>query len=157
MDNIKWCLKQKKGLELVESNDELTKAYIRKAEFSLKAAAALRDNIDWEISASYYAMYFSLYALLMKLGVKCEIHSCSIGFMKHFLDDYFTEGDIELIEKSQQARIDTQYYSDRTISESLYKRITNDASLFLARCKEIANTLTEDEIEGIRKKLEAYD
>ena len=36
MDKIKWCLKQKNGLELVEPNEELAKAYIKKAEDSLR-------------------------------------------------------------------------------------------------------------------------
>ena len=153
MDEIKWCLKQKNGLELVEPNEELTKAYVKKAEDSLRAVAKLKDNKDWEISSSYYTMYFSLYAILMKIGVKCEIHSCTISFMKRFLNKYFTLEEIELVEKSQKARIDTQYYSDRNISDELYERMINKASLFLARCKNVLNDLTEKEIEDIRSKL----
>ncbi|MBU1245544.1 MAG: HEPN domain-containing protein [Nanoarchaeota archaeon] len=153
MDEIKWCLKQKNGLELVEPNEELTKAYVKKAEDSLRAVAKLKDNKDWEISSSYYTMYFSLYAILMKIGVKCEIHSCTISFMKRFLNKYFTPEEIELVEKSQKARIDTQYYSDRNISDELYERMINKASLFLARCKNVLNDLTEKEIEDIRSKL----
>lgn len=153
MDNIKWCLKTKNGLELVEPNEELTKAYLKKAEDSLKAAAVLKDNKDWEISSSYYTMYFSIYAILMKIGVKCEIHSCTISFMQHFLNKYFTDEEIELIEKSQKARIDTQYYSNRNISDDLYKRMTNHTALFLTKCKEIANNLTEEEIKDIRSNL----
>ena len=150
---IKWCLNQKKGLELVEPNEELTKAYIKKAEDSLRATEMLKNNKDWEISSSYYTMYFSLYAILMKIGIKCEIHSCTISFMKNFLDTYFTIEESELIEKSQNARIDTQYYSDRNISDNLYNEMINKSVLFLAKCKEIANNLTEQEIESIRKKI----
>lgn len=46
MDKIEWCLKTKNGLELVEPNEELTEAYLKKAEYSLRATAALKDNID---------------------------------------------------------------------------------------------------------------
>ena len=155
MDKINWCLKVKNGLELVESNENLTKAYLKKAEDSLRATSTLKDNKDWEISASYYTMYFSLYAILMKIGVKCEIHSCTISFMKNFLNKYFTNEEIDLIEKSQKARIDTQYYSDRNISDELFKRMINNTASFLAKCKNVLNYLTEKEIEDIRSKLNA--
>lgn len=153
MDKIKWCLKQKNGLELVEPSEDLAKAYLKKAEDSLRAAAALKDNKDWEISSSYYTMYFSLYAILMKIGIKCEIHSCTISFMKQFLNDHFTDEEIDLIEKSQKARIDTQYYSGRNISDELYDRMINNTALFSAKCKEITNNLTEQEIRYMRDKL----
>ena len=44
MDQIKWCLRQKKGIELIKSNDNLSKAYIKKAEDSLKASTSLKEN-----------------------------------------------------------------------------------------------------------------
>jgi len=153
MDKIKWCLKTKNGLELIEPNEELTKAYFKKAEDSLRASAILKDNKDWEISSSYYTLYFSLYAILMKIGIKCEIHSCTISFMKEFLKNYFTLEEIELVEESQKARIDTQYYSDRNISDELYNRMTNNTALFLAKCKNILHVLDETSIEEIRSNL----
>ena len=129
MDKIKWCLKAKNGLELIEPNEDLSKAYIKKAEDSLRAVSVLKDNKDWEISSAYYTMYFSLYAILMKIGLKCGIHSCTISFMRHFLNKNFTSEEIELIEKSQKARIDAQYYSDRNISDELYKGIIKNLPL----------------------------
>ncbi|MFH1641899.1 MAG: HEPN domain-containing protein [Nanoarchaeota archaeon] len=153
MDKIKWCFRAKNGIELIETNENLIKAYIRKAEDSLRAATSLKDNKDWEISSSYYAMYFSLYAILMKVGIKCEIHSCTISFMKNFLNDYFTDEETNLIDKSQKARIDAQYYSDRNISDELYRRITDNTSLFIAKCKNILNELNEKEIENLRERL----
>jgi uncharacterized protein (UPF0332 family) len=151
MDKIKWCLTAKNGLELIEPNENLAKAYLKKAEDVLRAATVLKDNKDWEISSSYYTMYFSLYAILMKIGIKCEIHSCTISFMQHFLNEHFSPNEIDLIEKSQKARIDTQYYSDRNVSDELYSKITNNTSLFLVKCKEVINNLTEQDINNIRK------
>lgn len=150
MDKIKWCLKTKKGLEIVEPNKELSKAYLKKTEDSLRATQSLKDNKDWEISSAYYTMYFSLYAILMRIGIKCKIHSCTISFMQHFLNKYFTNEEITLIEESQKARIDTQYYSDRNISEKLYLKMINNAVLFFTKSKEVLNGLTEKEIEEIR-------
>lgn len=153
MDSIEWCLKVKNGLELVEPNNNLSRAYINKAEDALRAASVLKDNKDWEISSSYYSMYFSLYAILIKIGVKCEIHACSIKFMKVFLKDYFDDSDIFLIEMAQKARIDTQYYSNRNVSNELYNDIINGVSSFLVKCKNIIIKLGESEIGGIRSKL----
>ena len=81
MDKIKWCAGKKEGLSLIEPNSDLANAYIKKAEEALES---MRVNIikDWKISTAYYTIYFSLYAVLMKLGVKCEIHSCTIEFAK---------------------------------------------------------------------------
>jgi len=153
MDKIKWCLKVKNGIEIIEPNEELTKAYLKKAEDSLRAASALKDNKDWEISSSYYTMYFSLYAILMRIGIKCEIHSCTISFMQNFLNKYFTNEEIGLIDRSQKARIDTQYYSDRNVSDEVYKEMTSNASFFLVKCKNVLNELDESSINNIRSIL----
>ena len=56
MNKIRWCLKQKNGLELIEPNEELKDAYLKKAEDSLRATASLKGNKDWEISSSYYTI-----------------------------------------------------------------------------------------------------
>jgi uncharacterized protein (UPF0332 family) len=83
MDKIKWCVKKKEGLSLVEPNNDLVKAYLKKAEEALES---MRINVikDWKISTAYYTIYFSLYSILVKLGVKCEIHSCTLEFAKNF-------------------------------------------------------------------------
>ena len=156
MDKIEWCLKAKNGFEITLPNDNLSDAYLKKAEDSLRAASVLKDNIDWEISSSYYTMYFSLYAILIKIGIKCENHSCTISFMKYFLNKYFTEEEIDLIEKSQKARIDTQYYSDRNISDEMYARITNNVSLFLVKCKDVLLQLDESSIEKIIHEFKKF-
>ncbi len=42
MEKIKWCLKIKNGIELVEPNDNLSKVYLEKSESALRAAAVLK-------------------------------------------------------------------------------------------------------------------
>src|SRR3989344_4457360 len=97
MNKIKWCAEKKEGLSLVEPNSDIADAYIKKAEEALES---MRVNIikDWKISTAYYTIYFSLYAILMKTGVKCEIHSCTIEFAKRFLKDYLQETELDFIE-----------------------------------------------------------
>ncbi|PIN93987.1 hypothetical protein COU54_00740 [Candidatus Pacearchaeota archaeon CG10_big_fil_rev_8_21_14_0_10_31_24] len=60
MVTIDWCKKQKNGIELVEFNEDLAKAYIKKAEDSLGASLNLNNNQDWKVSSLYYTMYFSV-------------------------------------------------------------------------------------------------
>ena len=88
MDKIKWCAGKKDGLSLIAPNPELSEAYLRKAEEALESIS-LNTVRDWKISTAYYSLYFSLYSLFMKLGIKCEIHSYTIEFAKRFLTDYF--------------------------------------------------------------------
>jgi len=153
MITIDWCKKQKNGIELVEPNEDLAKAYIKKAEDSLSASLNLDNNKDWKISSLYYTMYFSAYAILMKIGVKCEIHSCTIAFTEVFLNKYITEEEIELLKKSMKARIDVQYYTNRNISDSLYEKMIENAPSFIVSCKNTLTKLTEKEISEIRNRV----
>ena len=86
--NIRWCLRAKNGLELVEPNENVSRSYLKMAEESLEQLKKLESKI-WIASASYYTMYYCLYALLMRIGVKCEIHACSLLFMKTFLRKFY--------------------------------------------------------------------
>ncbi|MDD3175220.1 MAG: hypothetical protein PHU51_01975 [Candidatus Nanoarchaeia archaeon] len=153
MKQIKWCLNTKNGLELIEPNENLSIAYLKKAEDAIRAAQSLKDNLDWEVSSLYYSQYFSLYALLMKCGIKCEIHSCTLEFMNVFLNKFFTPDEFELITKSQKARNDLQYYSDKVITKEFYLRMKKESIVFLVKCKNLLNDLTQKERCAIREKL----
>ena len=117
MDKLKWCAGKKEGLKLIESNSNLAEAYIKKAEEALES---MRINTikDWKISTAYYTIYFSIYALLTKIGIKCEIHSCTIEFAKQFLKEYFSKEELDFVEDSLKARIDSQYYVDKTVPDA---------------------------------------
>lgn len=154
MEKIKWCMQLKNGIELVEPSDNLCDIYIKKAENALNAASVLKRNKEWEISSSYYAMYFALYAVMMKIGVKCENHSCSIAFMKEHLSQRFEKGEHDFLKDSMKARVDMQYYSNRDIDGQLYLKILKDSPAFLVKCKEITNSMKQEEIIQIRQKLE---
>lgn len=93
MDQIKWCLNQKKGIEIVEPSDNLRDAYLVKAEDALDTLKTSKSR-DWQLTTAYYTIYNSIYSLLMKIGIKCEIHSCTIEFTKRYLKDHFTPGNL---------------------------------------------------------------
>lgn len=86
---LKWCFKQKKGIKLVEPSDNLCGAYLQKAKEALEATIvnSKAGLTSWAISASYYAKYFSVYALLSKIGIKSEIHDCTIEVFKFLFHD----------------------------------------------------------------------
>ena len=149
MDKIKWCAGKREGLSFIEPNSGLAEAYLKKAEEALES---MRINIikDWKISTAYYTLYFSLYSVLMKIGIKCEIHSCTIEFTKRFLRDYLTGEDIGFIEDSLKARIDSQYYVDRTVSDEQYDKMIKNTPEFFVKCKSLLVKLNEKKINEIR-------
>ena len=154
MDKIKQCIQKKGGLGLIEPNSDLAEAYIKKAEEALES---MRVNIikDWKISTAYYTLYFSLYSILTKIGIKCEIHSCTIEFAKSFLRDYFEANELDFIENSLKARIDSQYYIDRTVLDEQYNKMMMKSPEFLVKCKSILIKLNEKKINEIRDKFRA--
>ena len=155
MAKLSWCNKIKGGLSLVESNSNLAKSYTKKAEEALES---LRINIikDWKISTAYYTIYFSLYSILVKIGIKCEIHSCTIKFAKVFLKDYFNNQEFKFIEDSLKARIDSQYYVDRSIPDEHYSKMLALTPNFLVKCKSILVKLNEKKINKIRTAFKEF-
>ena len=154
MDKIRWCIEKEHGLELIEPNSNLANGYILKAEESLEALQKVEGNKDWTVSTAYYSMYFSLYSILMKIGIKCEIHSCTIEFMKRFLSAHFSRNEYKFLDRSLQARIDTQYYVDRNVKDEFVDDMVRTAPQFLVKCKETLFRIKESEISMIRKQIQ---
>lgn len=144
---------KKGGIEFVEPSDNLANGYISKAEESLEALQKVKGNRDWTVSTAYYSMYFSIYSILMKIGVKCEIHACTIEFMKRFLTPYFTPVECKFLSQSLQARIDTQYYVDREVKDIFIDEMVKIAPQFIVKCKEVLAKIKESEIKAIRSQL----
>ena len=150
MDQIKWCLNQKKGIEIIEPSDNLRGAYLMKAEEALDTLRTTKSR-DWQLTTAYYTIYHGIYSLLMKIGVKCEIHSCTIEFTKRFLRDHFSSEDFELIDKAFSARIDSQYYVSREVPDKNYDLIMKKIPVFLVKCKNVV--LEQKETENIRNQV----
>src|SRR3989344_972492 len=149
---INWCINQKDGIKLVEPNSNLAEAYLKKAEDSL-LSINLNQVKEWKIATAYYASYFSVYAIMQRMGVKCEIHPCTIEFAKVFLKEFFTNEEVEFLEDSFTARKDSQYYIDRKVADETYKLILEQTPLFFVKCKSILSKITEKKINEIREKL----
>jgi uncharacterized protein (UPF0332 family) len=153
MDTIEWCIKQNKGIQLVEPNENLRNGYLLKAEEALDTIRTSKSR-DWQITAAYYTIYHSIYSLLMKIGIKCEIHSCTIKFSKTFLNKYLSNSDFQLIDKAFTVRIDSQYYINRKVPDDNYNYIIKNSPNFLVKCKNIV--LNQTVINNIRTKIISF-
>src|SRR3972149_10697224 len=119
-DGLTWCFKQKRGIHITEPNINLTKAYLKKATSALNTmTATLQINeADWIATTAYYARYFELYALLMKIGVKTEIHDCTINIAQLLANHgILRQKLVDEVAEAKQTRIDAQYYVATEISQ----------------------------------------
>lgn len=113
MKKINWCKKQKKGIKIIEPNDNLSQEYFENAEESLRVLRNIKETKSnmWIATTKYYIEYFAVYSVLMKLGIKCEIHECTIALVE-FLEKekIIQEGVSRILERDKELRIDNQYY-----------------------------------------------
>lgn len=138
---LKWCLRQKKGIRMIEPNELIAEDYVKKSDNSLRMMNTV-DSEEWRIVGGYYACYECLYALLIKVGIKSEIHDCSI-FLMNFFD--FNKEDINFMKRLKQKRIDAQYYL-KNIKFTEEDKVKD----FILKCKEI---LHKSDFNSIRKKI----
>jgi len=152
MNKISWCKKQEKGIKLIEPNDNLSKEYYENAEESLRVLRSInitKSNM-WLATAKYYIEYFAVYSILMKIGIKCEIHDCTIALIK-FLEDeeIIKKGVYQRLEEDKELRIDNQYY----LKNRHVKIDFNELSEFLISIKNSLDNLSSEKIEELRRKI----
>ena len=155
MVSIKWCLENKQGLSLINPNKNMSASYIGMAEESIDALQEISRSNIWTATISYYIFYYSLYSLMLRVGVKCEIHSCSLEFMKEFLTEFYDETDMKMISRAFRTRINLQYYAGRSIDENAIEDVKKYCKIFFVKTKDILSKISERQIEKIRAKLEA--
>ncbi len=155
MVSIKWCLQHKDGISLIEPNSNMSDSYIKMAEESIASLESVQQSKLWTAVMSYYIFYYSLYSLMIKLGVKCEIHSCSLEFMKQYLGHFYNAQDAEMIKNAIRAREDLQYYADRPVDDSKVDEIRTYCKVFFIKTKDILARITEEQVKAIRESLAA--
>ena len=150
---LNWCLKQSKGIRLVKPSDNLVKAYLEKSRNALKSMEinAQASLVEWAVSASYYAKYFAVYALLSKIGVKCEIHDCTITLFEHLFCDSVPRKIIKDLRNSKEDRVETQYYTHE-ISVDL-EQVKKKTKKFVLEIENVIDGLNSEKIEELQKRL----
>ena len=142
-EKINWCLKQKNGIEIIEIKPHLSQSYLKEADETLENMFITKGK--WKVITAYYACYNALYSILMKSGIKCEIHDCTIQLMSMF---EFENKEIKYMEKLKDDRIKTQYYL-----KEINLKNENEVKDFISKCKNILNNLNSKKIEQIRDRL----
>jgi uncharacterized protein (UPF0332 family) len=140
---LNWCLKQKKGMQIVEKNKDIGDSYLKISEEDLDLANNTKGR--WKTISSYYACYNAFYAILMKCGIKCEIHDCTLKLLELF---DFKKEEIDFIKKLKEERIQVQYYISNP-KEIESKKIKE----FILKCRVIFDKITNNDIEKIRKEV----
>ena len=82
MDNrrISWCKAQKRGINIIPPNPILAEEYFKYAGETLTALKTIGNlSFLWSATMKYYFEYFTVYALLVKIGITSEIHDCTIA------------------------------------------------------------------------------
>lgn len=150
---LTWCLKQSKGIRLVKPSENLVRAYLEKSRNALKSMEvnAKAGIVEWAVSASYYAKYFSVYALLSKIGVKCEIHDCTIALFNHLFIDSVSPKLVQELQQSKEDRIEMQYYT-REIRVNL-DQLANKTKSFVLEIEEIIDSLNSERITLLQNRL----
>jgi len=151
-EKLAWCAGIKNGIILIEPNENLASAYQIKAEEAMEAMHSV-SSFDWKISTGYYSLYFSLYSVLMKIGIKSENHSCTIEIMQHLLTEYFTPEDCDLVETARRARVETQYYVTNTVSRDFSGTLSKRVPRFLVTCRSVVDGLNEKKVQELRRTL----
>ncbi len=152
MATIKWCMKKKKGIKLIQPNDNLFEEYIQTAEETLDILKIIKGKSKiWLATTKYYCEYFAVYALFMKLGIKCEIHDCTIAVC-HLLEglNIIPDGYSKILEEDKQLRIDNQYYLKNKDVPLDYNKVVE----FVINLKNIGIKITKDKIEEVRETIE---
>lgn len=144
LSKIEWCCLQKDGIRIIDPNERLGKEYLINSD--LDFADMRKTSLKWKNIVAYYACYNAFYALLQKIGIKCEIHDCTLELI-NFING-FSKEQVALIKKLKENRIGVQYYL--RAPQAIDEQAVAD---FILTSKQIFYSISHDEIEGIRKKI----
>ena len=89
MNKLSWCKEQAKGISIIEPNLILSDSYLKEAAYNLLQMTKVEGKL--KVVLGYYACYSAIYSLLIRVGVKCEIHDCTLSLLEHIpaLSEYF--------------------------------------------------------------------
>jgi uncharacterized protein (UPF0332 family) len=153
---LTWCLRQKRGIRLVKPNQRLAKEYLRKAKSSLNMMNAAQQigEVEWVVTTAYYARYFALYALLIKMGIRSEIHDCSIAVASPLAEHGVVQQEVVSdLSSAKELRIDMQYYIPRELKKENIEKSIEQARIFVLEMEKAIEAVDEERINLIRKIL----
>lgn len=93
-NKIAQCIKEgekgerHKGLKKIQPDRDLIDKHLKKAIHNLNAVVDFKNMgySDWSASASFYALYHCLLALLIKFGHQSRNQSCTFAFIEDLIN-----------------------------------------------------------------------
>lgn len=153
MKKLTWCAEIRNGIALIEPSPNLSRAYLKKAENAMEELPSVKSP-DWQSTIAYYSLYFSLYSVLMRIGIRSENHTCTLEVMRTLLSPYFTGDEMDSLERARRDRIDNQYYTDPVNAGRPDSEIRALVPRFYVRCRRICEELDEKTIISLRENLQ---
>lgn len=148
--SIEWCKKQ--GMKLIEPNDNLSEEYYKNAEETLRVINLIKNSGSnmWLATQKYYTEYLAAYSLLMKIGIKSEIHSCTIEIVQLLEKEKIIDFEFsKILEEDKELRIDNQYYLKNRPVDFDSKKLSD----ILLKIRNILDNITDTDIKRIRKVI----
>lgn len=156
-DDFGFCFKKANGLKLISSNENLVNVYKRKSISALNMlqSAIEKKEDEWILDTSYYAKYFMVYALFIKVGIKSEIHDCTIFALKSIFCDFgiISPELCKDLSDSRDLRVGSLYY-DKDFGKNEILNKANTAPNFCLEVESIVDSLSKEDIARIRKIFE---
>jgi len=148
--NLEWC--KSKGLKNISPSYEIAKEYLKSVEETIRVIDLIKDSGSnlWIATLKYYAEYFLACALLMRFGIKSDIHECTLKVISAFekigiLNFSFSK----ILEKDKELRIENQYYLKNIKVNLDVKSI----SKLMIHVREIIDSVKGDEADDLKKLL----
>lgn len=158
-DKLDKCFKEgkiggerHKGLRKIESNKELVDKHLEKAAHNLNAITDFKNTgySDWSASASFYALYHCLLALIVKFGYQSRNQSCTFAFVEDLINKgkvSLTTGDLKEIfdrditedlahsEKVLDIRETMQYSFRTSLNDEEFNKLVNRTKLLFDKLR----------------------
>ncbi len=158
-DKLKKCLNEgqrggerHQGLRNIKPSKELADAYLKKAEHNFEAITFFHNTgySDWSASASFYALYHGLLAILAQKGYESRNQSCTFALVEDFIAqeefklltladlksifDKDVRTNLEQSDKILDIRERMQYNTKTALTKTEFERLKN-------RTKELFNKI----------------
>ena len=156
-NKLEWCLRKAKnegekhrGLKEVKPDMDKSSKHIVKADHNLKAMLYLNKGgfSDWAVSASFYARYHCLLALLAKHGYESKNQECTFAAIENLIKNNKVSIDVKLLRKITsfeddlekedliKLREDFQYGSETEYESEKIRTLIDDTTELIRIVKE---------------------
>lgn len=74
-EKLTWCIRQNKGIRLIDLKPHLSKSYMNEADETLENVHPAKGK--WKLITAYYACYSALYSIVLN-----DLNSEKIDFIR---------------------------------------------------------------------------